>query len=473
MRPGIRWVAIVVAVGLMQGAVSPARGLVWSVQPTPSFDSYSGLSCVSARFCTAVGQTGEEPTPGTTAMGWDGERWRKQPTPDPDPASEDLRAQDSLAGVSCTSRKVCVAVGEYSPSSFTPDGIHTVPVTMPLAEGWNGMRWALLAFPNLPGGAGAGGLSAVSCTSSHDCMAVGSSIDYAPLVLFAERWDGASWFTESMPAPVGATYPYVTALSCTSNSFCIAVGSDVGAGPFAERWDGSAWSIMPLPQVAGPTTDLSSVSCTSPSACIAVGNRSTFPFHGSSQTLAEQWDGTSWSVQRTPNAPGKSNVLAGVSCTSRRACTAVGNTDAQQPLVERGDGRSWTLERTPRAGVTGLGVVSCTSDVICTAVGSVTSGNDLADQSIPARAKLSPTPVPCADARFTIHVTGIGISSVAWSLDRKRLYGHAVDRGTHYVASIRLSPGRHQLTVKVRFTASSQTHARTFRRSVLGCSPAR
>jgi hypothetical protein len=480
MRPGIRRVGVVVAVGLMLVAVSPARGLVWLVQPTPfSPGIVSGVSCVSARFCTAVGTTDENvgPTAGTTAMGWDGRRWRIQPTPDPDPANEALRADNSLAGVSCTSSKVCIAVGEYNPSSFSPDGIHTVILAMPLAERWNGVRWSLLTFPSLPSGAPAGELSAVSCTSSHACMAVGSSLDFSPLSLFAERWDGTSWFAESMPEPVGAAYPFVSGLSCTSNSFCTAVGSYFGAGPdepFAERWDGSAWSLEPMPQVANPVdTELTSVSCTSPSACFAVKQYSTFPFQGSFSTLAERWDGTSWSVQRTTNAPGDYNALAGVSCAFSRACTAVGDTSHQQPLVERWDGTSWSLERMPSIGDTGLVAVSCTSRVICTAVGNTIRGNDVAEQSAPASAKLSGIPVPCASARFTLHVTGTGISSVAWALDSNRLKGHSVDRGTRYVASVRLSPGRHQLTVRVRFTVSSQTRARTFHRGVLGCSPTR
>jgi hypothetical protein len=305
-------------------------------------------------------------------MGWDGRRWRIEPTPDPDPANDALRADNALAGVSCTSSKLCVAVGEYNPSSFSPDGIHTVPVVMPVAERWNGVRWSMLTFPSLPSGAPAGGLSAVSCTSSRVCMAVGSSTDFSPLIVFAERWDG-----------------------------------------------------------------------------------------------------TSWSVQSTPNAPGEYNDLSGVSCTSSRACTAVGDANHQQPLVERWDGTSWSLERTPNAGGTRLTAVSCTSSAICTAVSNTVRGNDVAEQSASASAKLNGIPVPCASARFTLRVTGIGISSVAWSLDSKRLTGHSVDRATRYVASVRLSPGRHKLTVRVKFTASSQAHARTFRRSVLGCSPTR
>ena len=55
---------------------------------------------------------------------------------------------------------------------------------------------------------------------------------------------------------------------------------------------------------------------------------------------------------------------------------------------------------------------------------------------------------------------------------QRTIKGHSVHRGTQYVASIRLTPGRHKLTVKVKFTASSQTHALRFRRNVRGCSPA-
>jgi hypothetical protein len=45
----------------------------------------------------------------------------------------------------------------------------------------------------------------------------------------------------------------------------------------------------------------------------------------STLTLAEVWNGTSWAIQGTPNKAGYSDsALAGVSCTSVSACTAVG-----------------------------------------------------------------------------------------------------------------------------------------------------
>ena len=41
--------------------------------------------------------------------------------------------------------------------------------------------------------------------------------------------------------------------------------------------------------------------------------------------LAEQWDGTNWSFESTPNPVGTLPSLNGVSCSSPGICTAVGS----------------------------------------------------------------------------------------------------------------------------------------------------
>jgi len=479
MGSGSRRVGVVLAVALILAAASPVRAAVWSVQPTPFSGIVSAVSCVSTA-CTAVGGVGA----GTGAMGWDGRRWRLQATPDSGPASE-----GSLAGVSCTSSKNCVAVGEYLQSlDYDPGAMHTVPVNMPLAEHWNGTGWSLLPFPNLPPDAQQGGLDAVSCTSGSACEAVGKFFDGSAGGLFAERWDGSSWSLESMPDPAPpasisqpGTFINGLSLSCSSGSFCTAVGgyylNSGGGQSFAERWDGSSWSLEASLEIAGAfDTQLMGVSCTSPSACSAVGDYNPSSSRPLQRTLAERWNGTSWSVERIPNASGGSNELFGVSCISSRACVAVGvsnlNLGIPQALVERRDGSTWSVERTTSAGGALLQAVSCTPSTICTAVGNPPRGDVVAEQSAPANAKLTGIPAACTSAGFTVRVTGAGISSVTWSLDSKTIKGRSVHRGTQYAASIRLSPGRHKLTVKVKFTASSQTHALTFRREVLGCTPA-
>src|SRR5690348_11800300 len=147
LRTLARSVALVLAICLALAGESSARGVVWSVRVTPFLDGeLRGLSCVSASACTVVGGVGTLQTlTATGAMGWDGKRWRPQTTPDPDPArANGLRANDFLDGLSCTSSKLCVAVGAYATGISSPDGVHFVPVDMPMAERWNGVRWSLL-----------------------------------------------------------------------------------------------------------------------------------------------------------------------------------------------------------------------------------------------------------------------------------------------------------------------------------------
>ena len=143
----------------------------------------------------------------------------------------------------------------------------------------------------------------------------------------AERWDGTSWSIQRTPSPSSSGILVdLNGVSCTSGSACTAVGSFVTtstftAGTLAERWDGTSWSIQPTPALPAPDIPrFGGVSCTSASACIAVGT--------AADTLAEVWDGTAWSIDPTPPSPpslaGIGGLLDGVSCTSATSCTAVG-----------------------------------------------------------------------------------------------------------------------------------------------------
>lgn len=251
----------------------------------------------------------------------------------------------------------------------------------------------------------------------HGCRPMGSGRRCGPSGPLAEWWDGNNWSLESMPDPAsvfaGASTATISGLSCSSNTSCMAVGSfyrgpDPTVAPtvpnvgetYAERWDGSSWSFQPTAQVAGAyEAQLTSVSCTSPRACVAVGASGFYPTQPVSRALAERWDGTSWSLQAAPNASGSYTELHGVSCTSSHACLAIGATALNhrfRPLVQRWDGTRWSLERTPNAPGAFLNAVSCTSSIICTAVGSA------AEQSAPATARLTASP-PHAPPRASPH----------------------------------------------------------------------
>jgi hypothetical protein len=283
-----------------------------------------------------------------------------------------------LSGVSCSSKSACTAVGYLEEASGS---------TLPLAEVWNGTRWSEQSAP-LPKGSSSSVFSAVSCTSNVACTAVGYS-DVAPagdFVTLAEAWNGTKWTIESTPNPAKASQ--LLGVSCTSANACTAVGSwqkpppmgpRAGSKTLAEAWNGTKWVIQATPPLASsPDGELSGVQCTSKNACMAVGY-SGLP--GAAVPLADVWNGSTWTPQATPSVTGaQATQLYEVSCVSTSACTAVGAalfTDSVQTLVEVWNGKAWVTQPTPDPSVNSLSAVSCTSAASCTAVGySYDAAND-------------------------------------------------------------------------------------------------
>ena len=237
-----------------------------------------------------------------------------------------------------------------------------VLVTASAGAAYTPAEWAVLPRPG-----GIRYLADVACTSSRACTIIGSS----DRGLMAGRWNGAEWSIESVLNVAGASESILVSVSCPASRFCVAVGSydDHPHGvpistPLVERWDGTRWTIQKTPRLGGgPYHGLQSVSCTSRRACTAVG-------YTAGDVLVERWNGRTWSIQTTPHPAGS---LSGVSCTSSTACTAVGETDSGEShamVAERWDGAHWSIEATPQLEDGAFSDVSCTSSTACTAVGS-------------------------------------------------------------------------------------------------------
>ena len=119
------------------------------------------------------------------------------------------------------------------------------------------------------------------------------------------------------PCPRGADFADVHAVSCSSERQCMAVGfadypvpceSDCGdfSRVLVERWNGKRWSLQRVSTPAGkPSSSLSSVSCTSRRACVAVGSVSDYvagvgiPPAG---MLVGRLNGTRWVVPAAPRS---------------------------------------------------------------------------------------------------------------------------------------------------------------------------
>jgi hypothetical protein len=296
------------------------NGRSWAIQRMPGQGDIGGVSCPAATDCEAVGSNGSRPL----AQAWTGTRWVSQRIP----GIAGARSA-SLDAVSCASATACTAVGRYITHSGQRDA---------LAERWNGTAWARQVLPAVPDGK-ATRLLGVSCASASACTAVGQYFNRA-LGLWrtlAEAWNGTTWVIQPTPDPsgtgVGFYNPALTGVSCVSPGTCIAVGRFADL-TLAERWNGTNWTIQPTPNPSTIQSTLYSVSCPSASACIAVGTQYGGINDPVDVTLAEAFDGSTWTAQRTPSlAEGGSAYLYGVSCPSASACIAVGDQDAT--LAER------------------------------------------------------------------------------------------------------------------------------------------
>jgi hypothetical protein len=165
--------------------------------------------------------------------------------------------------------------------------------------------------------------SAISCSSESACTAVGALSDGPQLV---ERWNGSSWVRERTPNEARTN---LDGVACPGARLCWVVGSilNEASGHYravAERWNGGKWSLVdipaPSPSSRGSDTSLDSISCSSPDACTAIGEN-IVDGSGNVTPLVERWNGRSWSIQRA--APGDDDTWW-ISCHSNRVCVAVG-----------------------------------------------------------------------------------------------------------------------------------------------------
>jgi hypothetical protein len=340
------------------------NGSSWSVIPSPKphhavSSVLTAVSCSSASHCVAVGSYTDS-SDRTRALSevWSGSGWAVVHTPTPKGGTD-----IGLDGISCVSASHCVAVGSYT-------NHRSVPRT--LTEFWNGSAWSIVASRNPAGSAS--GLSAVSCHSATACMAVGFNIDADSAdVSLTEVWNGSTWSVVPSPNPAGAQSSVLDGVSCPTASRCLAVGnyfdSDSVAETLAESWNGSSWSIVASPTPSGsPSSDLYGISCASRSGCLAVGHSYSASFAAKDDTLAESWNGSSWSIVASPS-PSTTSSLDAVSCTAGK-CLAVGlffnTTGDYQTLAESWNGSSLSIVNRD----TELAGVSCVDASHCIAVGS-------------------------------------------------------------------------------------------------------
>jgi hypothetical protein len=270
-------------------------------------------------------------------------------------------ANGVLNSVSCTSWSACSAVGLEGTST---EGGNV------LAERWNGARWSVQSLPAVPGGQSQ--FTDVSCGSPRFCVADGvlvySTTFTGRVSSLVGTWDGSGWSIRKLP--YGRTAGTV---SCTSRRFCVLAEGCVlpwceKIGSVPEEWNGSRWSPMNgTGQLSGK---LGAVTCMSPTSCVGIA----FGITGASSA---RWDGKTWSLVApldTSFVYDAAWAFSAPSCASANSCAVVGSASqdcsfAPLSFVERWNGAHWSKQPATATYTATFSGISCGGPKFCTAIG--------------------------------------------------------------------------------------------------------
>jgi hypothetical protein len=162
---------------------------------------------------------------------------------------------------------------------------------------------------------------------------------------------------------------YLSAVSASSSRDAWAVGSQTnGTAPsLAEHWNGRTWTRVTVPSLRGQYSGLGSVTDISPSDAWATGQ-----LYDSAQIL--HWNGKAWS--RVPIPSIGSHSLSTISAASASDIWAVGSGASLH-----WNGKTWTRVTVPVSGLHNLNSIKVLSSSNAWAVGSVTVASSFGDTS--------------------------------------------------------------------------------------------
>jgi hypothetical protein len=193
-----------------------------------------------------------------------------------------------------------------------------------------------------------------------------------------------TWSVVPSPSPgtgvFNAVFASVSAVSPTDawavgrdNSPCATAPARTSSAcddhTLAEHWDGASWTAVATPDRGGSSNSLNGVAAIAADDVWAVGS-SDNATRGVTRTLAEHWNGTDWSIVRTKNnstAFGAVSVFTSVAAVGPRKVWAAGYAitaggGSIEMLFERWNGTRWRKFPSPTLGgfqfATGLAVVS-------------------------------------------------------------------------------------------------------------------
>jgi len=174
---------------------------------------------------------------------------------------------------------------------------------------------------------------------------------------------GTGWSIVPSPNPSRSAGNTLVQVSAGSATNAWAVGYSGGVGSFRtmiQRWNGSRWTVTRSPSPSSADNVLFGVDTLSRTDAWAVGYdlhvTPTALYH---QALTEHWNGHTWRAVPAVHAGTQDNDLFGVTALSPTNVWAVGNENIGhfrfRPLVEHWTGAAWHLVPVPSPPLAGFG----------------------------------------------------------------------------------------------------------------------
>jgi hypothetical protein len=174
------------------------------------------------------------------------------------------------------------------------------------------------------------------------------------------------------------------------------------------------WTLINSPNANNQANELHGVAAAAENDAWAVGTVYADNTFTKSRTLIEHWDGTRWSVVKSPNTSASINILEAVAAVSANDVWAAGigiTGFSTTPLIEHWNGIAWSIVTNPGTTVGGLAGVAVVAANDAWAVGTGLTGDE--------------------DSTLTLHWNG-----AAWSLVPSPNVGPEVDNGLAGVTAI-------------------------------------
>jgi Phosphoesterase family len=316
-----------------------------NVKPLPALFAVTGSKAIATRVLAE--RTWPTPTPSAPAEPTSSTKLTPSAGGWTVRKAQLLGASDnSLGAIAGSSPTDIWAVGNFLPDAAKSNQ----DATLTFAEHYNGTQWTVVRTPDA--GPNFDTLFGVAA-SQGKAWAVGVRQDsgYADRALI-ETWNGKKWSIAGNPQP-GSVRDMLSGASALSPADVWAVGSQEGGNglleTLAEHWNGHSWTVVPTPDPGPSGNQLYAVDAVGPGDVWAAGQQ--LGRHAPDQGLVEHWDGKSWSVVPLPASASASVLLDGIAATPDGQAYVAGEADSPagggRPLIEYYTGGTWQTASVP------------------------------------------------------------------------------------------------------------------------------